>query len=293
MSATTLFIVIPFHDAAGTLPRTMASLACLAPASRPRVHLIGVDDGSHDASAARFEEGLAALGLAGTLLRQEQRGTAAARNRALQQLNAGWVLLLDADDELLADPIPWLAAAAGHDTVLCAAEVVRGGRRWRHILPWAADEPFAEAVTARNPLLVGSLLFRRERLQRFFDEELAYLEDWHFWAVNPDLFAAPLRLPGCLLVRIHASAAGKSARLVENGRSRTQAAARIAATLDERLSRRGRNNLRLQELIGQLQAGRRGLGPGLPPWPVAWSLLGKWLIYAFFFPAYRRVFPYR
>lgn len=293
MNAATLFIVIPFHDAADTLPRTLASLACLAPASRQAVHIIGVDDGSRDAGAALFEQGVVTLGLAGTLLRQEQRGSAAARNRALQQMSSGWVLLLDADDELLADPVPLLAMAAGHDTVLCAAELVRDGRRWRHIPPWAADEPFAEAVTARNPLLVGSVLFRRERLQRFFDEELAYLEDWHFWAVNPGLFAAPLCLPSCLLVRIHASATGKSARLVENGRSRTQAAARIAATLGERLSRRGRNNLRLQELIGQLQAGCRGFGPGLPPWPVSWSLLGKWLIYAFFFPAYRRVFPYR
>ena len=98
MTATTrplVSVVIPCYNQAHFLGEAIAS----ARARAARVQVVVVDDGSTDGTAA------VARGLDVVLLRQDNRGLAAARNRGLQAATGEFVIFLDADDRLLAGGI--------------------------------------------------------------------------------------------------------------------------------------------------------------------------------------------
>lgn len=92
-------IVIPCYNHGATLPETLASV------DRVRNGRVGeviiVDDGSTDERTCRL---FAELQTASqyTVIRQPNRGLAAARNAAIQQATGGYILPLDADNSLRA-----------------------------------------------------------------------------------------------------------------------------------------------------------------------------------------------
>jgi glycosyltransferase involved in cell wall biosynthesis len=83
-------VVVPFFDAAATLPACLAALAAQSQA-RDEYELILVDDGSTDGGGHAVEPGGARL------IRQSHRGAAAARNAGIEAARAPWVAFTDAD----------------------------------------------------------------------------------------------------------------------------------------------------------------------------------------------------
>ena len=90
----TFSVVIPCHDAAATIGAAIASLAAQ---TRADWEAVCVDDGSTDATPARLEA-LAARDPRIRVIRQENAGPSAARNRGAAAASGGILAFLDADD---------------------------------------------------------------------------------------------------------------------------------------------------------------------------------------------------
>ena len=85
-------VVIPLYNKAAEIERTLGSV--LGQSVLPREVII-IDDGSTDGSAEIVERMATPLV---RLLRQENAGVSAARNRAIEMATGRWVALLDGDD---------------------------------------------------------------------------------------------------------------------------------------------------------------------------------------------------
>src|SRR5918994_6968888 len=90
-------VVIPCYNQARFLGEAIQSVLCQG---YPDLEIIVVDDGSTDATgevASNFAKEDPRVGL----VRQENRGLAAARNRGLSEAGGGDVVFLDSDDRLV------------------------------------------------------------------------------------------------------------------------------------------------------------------------------------------------
>src|SRR5689334_7492622 len=98
-------VIIPAYNAAAYLPDAMASVVAQV---HPDWSMVVVDDGSTDATtdiAAGFADPRIRL------IRQDNAGVSAARNRGLSAVTADAFLFLDADDWLAPDALMCLARA--------------------------------------------------------------------------------------------------------------------------------------------------------------------------------------
>ena len=193
---TPIDVVIPAFNAADYLGEAVASVVAQRCAAR---RIIVVDDGSTDATAdvaARVDARI-------ELVRQNNRGSGAARNAGIALSDAALIAFLDADDRWAADKLARQAAALDADPaldfVLC---LVRA---------FASPElPDAErsALEAQQPRpvegwLAGAMLIRRASFDRVgtFASELRVGEviDWFSRARRIGLHS--LVLPEVLLER--------------------------------------------------------------------------------------------
>ncbi len=99
MTAPLISILIPCHNAAPWLGQTLESALAQ---TWPSTDIIVVDDGSSDDSAG-IARAHAARGV--RLVMQDNRGAAAARNRALREARGDFFQFLDADDLISPDKI--------------------------------------------------------------------------------------------------------------------------------------------------------------------------------------------
>ena len=293
--ADTLHVVIPFYNAAATMERTVRSLRCLdSPGNNP-VNVIGIDDGSTDSSAVLFEKESAGLkGIQAVCLRKSNGGSGSARNHGLRTFADGWVLFLDADDELACDPRPFLGTAPNATAHLFASRFCRDGRTVSTMIPRVpAAGRFPAGFTSRNPFLTTMVVFRRDVIETLFDESLTYLEDWHFWAVNKSIFARCSAHKDVCLGRVHLGERNKTGNVRKHGQYRALAAERIASFWKDKLRRTDRNNLAIQRAIGHAMMGEPCGWSSFERLPCSPSLYAKLMIYAFLFPICRSLWPYR
>lgn len=147
------------------------------------LQVIVCDDGSTD----RTPEILREFGGAVEVVRQEQRGVAAARNQAAARATGDFLAFIDQDDlwepDKTSRQMAALAAApeaafAYSDAWIIDAGGAVSGRRsdW---LPCRGGDLFLELVR-RNLVPIETLLMPAEVFRRLggFDESLAFLEDW-------------------------------------------------------------------------------------------------------------------
>lgn len=192
MTAETVSVVIPAHNAAAFLAEAVASVRAQ---TVPVTEIIVVDDGSTDATPAV----IAALGVRS--LRKEKGGAAAARNRGAELATGEWLAFLDADDLwlpgkqaaqlacALAEPRPDVVFGLG-----CNFLVAPDGTR--------QEQP------ERPAYLPGAALLRREYFlsRARFDESLSPNEvvAWNmgFQSGGARVAVVPERV---LLRRIHAT----------------------------------------------------------------------------------------
>ena len=169
------------YQAAATIARAIES--ALAQTLAP-TEIIVCDDGSNDG----LESALTGYRDRITLLRQENAGAAAARNRAAAAATGEFVVILDADDAYLPQRLMALAELASArpdlDLLTTDAFLVDDGRRvgrYYEGTPFATEDQRAEIL--RWCFVGGWPAVRRERLLDIggFDPDLARAEDWDCW----------------------------------------------------------------------------------------------------------------
>lgn len=156
-------VVIPCYNQAQYLGEAIGS----ARAREVEVEIIVVDDGSTDGTAdvaARFS------GV--TLIRQDNRGLAAARNRGLAAAEGGFVIFLDADDRMMPGGID-IAAQALLAHVSCAMAYGRcvmigpDGVAWPTPSQAIVSRDHYGALLRNNLIWMPAMaIFRRDALQR-------------------------------------------------------------------------------------------------------------------------------
>jgi Glycosyl transferase family 2 len=181
-SAPSFSVVIAAYDAAGTIADALESvLAQTVPAHE----IVVCDDGSRDDLAAVLAPYLSRI----SLIRQENRGEAAARNTAVAAASADFIAILDADDTYLPERLEALGelAAARPDldilTTDAFLEVEGQVRRRCYEGGWTFEvEDQRRAILERN-FIFGLAAVRRQRFLESggFDPSLSHGEDWDLW----------------------------------------------------------------------------------------------------------------
>lgn len=178
---TGLSVISPAFNAERTLARAIASVRFPQTAHE----IIIVDDGSSDATneiAHRLAERNRRL----KVVRQDNRGVAAARNAAIREARGEWLLFLDSDDSLFPNAEQAFARAIAHhpdaDVIVArAAWIDRNGRRRPYPRGDLCD---AKAALARHcGIAIHSAIVRTSLAVELggFDERLSSSEDWDFW----------------------------------------------------------------------------------------------------------------
>lgn len=254
-----LSIIIPFHNSQKTIGRTLESLNRLAPESKELTEVVIVDDGSEDRSMDIVESkknDLLPLNL--VILKQQNQGTAAARNTGLEQCKGEWIFFLDSDDELSFDPIPYILKASDASTIGFSVRLYkdlkpRGIRR----PVFVTLENHLDVFTAGNPFFPSNIIFKKNRIQSFFYKDFLYLEDWLFWITNPFIFEKMKIFRTEVSALIHVHGRNKSADYAMNGKYRKRVADKILTDLSDRLKRKQRNNLLINSQIGLILLGEK------------------------------------
>jgi glycosyltransferase involved in cell wall biosynthesis/SAM-dependent methyltransferase len=174
---STVGVVITTYNHAHFLEESLASVFRQ---TRRSDDVIVVDDGSSDDPAAVVSRFPGAR-----LIRQENRGLAAARNRGLAALRTRYVVFLDADDRLAPDALGCGLACFGRAP---ACGFVYGGHVYidgvgseigeRYEPP--GNEPYLKLLRGNFIAMHGVVMYRREKLLEVggFDESLRRCEDY-------------------------------------------------------------------------------------------------------------------
>ncbi|KHK99463.1 hypothetical protein LK09_02095 [Microbacterium mangrovi] len=91
--------IIPMYGVERYLPELLQSLSAQEPGDY-EIDYLFIDDGSPDRSGDLAEEWLAGSGASGRVIRQQNAGVSAARNRGLSEATGDWVTFPDSDDIL-------------------------------------------------------------------------------------------------------------------------------------------------------------------------------------------------
>lgn len=175
MSEITISAVIPAYNAEESIRDAVASMLgqSLAP-----LEVIVVDDGSGDATVE------VATAAGARVIRQENRGPAAARNAGIRAAKSPWIALLDADDRARPNRLARQALAAGQEGV----DVVFADHRVEGRATPAAREPLVidfEQLWRRNCVPTSTVLLAKAAWERAggFDEarDLIGVEDYNLW----------------------------------------------------------------------------------------------------------------
>lgn len=205
-------VVIPLYNKEKEIACTLRSV--LAQTSQP-LEIIVVDDGSTDGSAARVEEIGSPLI---RLIRQENRGVSAARNRAMQEACGEYAALLDGDDTwepgYLAEIERLIAAYPGCGAYATSFNVDDG----HHLTP--GDTPQTEGVVdfftealSHYVLIPSSTTLRREPALSLggFPEGMRMGEDQYLWTKLAR--TSPVCFSPARLVRYSKAASNRSAAI--------------------------------------------------------------------------------
>jgi hypothetical protein len=175
-------VITPAYNVAGFVGSAIGSLCAQ---THEDWSMIVVDDGSTDATAAAVQ---AWSDPRVRLIRQENAGVSAARNRGLAEMRGDAALFLDADDWLAPDALARLVRALRADVVAAYgpyAFVSEDGARViaRKQGPFPYGDILPRLVVRNLFANGGHLLVRAAAVARAgaFRRDLAYGEDWEYW----------------------------------------------------------------------------------------------------------------
>lgn len=175
-------VIVPAYQAQATLGGAISGILTQ---SYPNVECVVVDDGSTDRTAAVAE----AFGPPVRVIRQENAGTAAARNAAIAQAHGEFIALCDSDDILLPPYLQlametWRHAGGGRRFVTCDALLLTGaglghGRRFMAVP--VAPAPRQRLAILEANFVSGFALMPRDMLIELGGYRDGYVEDWDLW----------------------------------------------------------------------------------------------------------------
>jgi glycosyltransferase involved in cell wall biosynthesis len=173
-------VVIPCYNQARFLGEAIQSVLCQG---YPDLEIIVVDDGSNDGTeevASRFAKEDPRV----RLIRQGNRGLAAARNRGLAEAGGEYVVFLDSDDRLVGETLevgvrelvahPGCAFVSGICRKITAdGSIVPGWEQFR-----VRDDPYIELLRS-CPVYVPAVMYRRSVFEAVggFDTSYKAAED--------------------------------------------------------------------------------------------------------------------
>jgi len=173
-------VVVPTYQRSETVCRALASVFAQ---THQADEVIVVDDGSTDDTAARISREFPRA----RVIRQQNLGVSAARNRGISESRQRWIALLDSDDEWRPSKLErQLEALRGRPHAVCHCDELwirdgqrvnpgrrhakRGGRIYLDCLPLCAISPSSVLLERRVFEVVG-----------LFDESLPVCEDYDMW----------------------------------------------------------------------------------------------------------------
>ena len=243
-------IITPAYNASATIDRTIQSVAgVFGDVDLRHVEVIVINDGSTDDTWKKVE-GWRDRGLPWQFIaidNESNLGAGPSRNRGLERATGEWVMFLDADDELVLNPIPHLSANSSHSAIFFES-VSYVGKMKVVLAPRSIGcETHLRQFSISNPVAICSLIVSRRCITQPFPDS-SYLEDWEFWLRNREVFA------GVVIVR--EVLAKINARPDSSTTNVKEMASRRIAVADTYLSAAGdqvtRNNFRVQREIGEL-----------------------------------------
>ncbi len=173
-------VVIPVHNQARTLTRALKSVLEQGVA---QTEIVVVDDGSLDDLDLVMSE-FSAEQL--TIIRQTQRGPAAARNAGIRASRGEFIAFLDGDDFWLPGKLNAQLAAmkeTGRRFSFCGSQVVDEDGSVLAIRPAVDDDGEFSRLVWGNRFPTPSVIVERSLLDQcgLFDESLRTGEDWDLW----------------------------------------------------------------------------------------------------------------
>ncbi len=176
----TVSVVMPVYNGEGHIAKTIISVK---EQTYPKVELIVVDDGSSD-STCEIVKGFD--GFSVNLFRQQNQGSAAARNRGVHEASGDWIAFLDADDLWLPTKLEDQLASCGDrewsytDTIFLGG--VNDGRRDSDFTKKYSGDILEELVKG-NFISTSTVLVSRQAFLAVggFDESLQSIQDWELW----------------------------------------------------------------------------------------------------------------
>ncbi|MEQ9638590.1 MAG: glycosyltransferase [Alphaproteobacteria bacterium] len=178
-------VVMPAYNAEATIAEAIDSVLAQDLAD---LELIVVDDGAIDATA-EIVAGYAARDRRVRLIRQDNAGVSATRNRAIAEARAAYVAFLDADDAWEPDKLAHQAALLDRrpEVGFCytAQTIIDGAGR--AISTYAVKPDYRgrclPALARSNGIGLSTVMARTELLRAVggFDETLDLCEDWELW----------------------------------------------------------------------------------------------------------------
>lgn len=177
-------VIIPAHNAASTVKMALESVLHQTLAD---VEVLVVDDGSDDTTATIVSECHDARI---RLLRTENRGVAAARNRGLDRASSDLVAFLDADDAWrptkLERQVELMTTRPTLGLCFTAAAVVDEQLRPVRVDAAPGCQSYAKSLLLNGNVIPGggsSVLAQRALLHRIgaFDPNLSQCADWDLW----------------------------------------------------------------------------------------------------------------
>ena len=173
-------VVIPAHNAEKYLRETIDSVIAQ---TYKNLEIIVVDDGSTD----RTQNILAEYGDKIRVVRQSNKGSAAARNAGVAVARGTWVCFLDADDIWLPDKVA-LQVERCNGTIIsytdtvCFGDAMVGEIR-RSSFESAYSGKVLKELLVGNFIGMSTVMIRRDVFNHYggFDESYVTCEDWPLW----------------------------------------------------------------------------------------------------------------
>ncbi|OGQ86083.1 MAG: glycosyl transferase family A [Deltaproteobacteria bacterium RIFOXYD12_FULL_56_24] len=181
LSVTPVSVIIPTYNRAGFLSQAIDSVISQ---TYPNFELIVVDDGSTDETPAL----LASYGKSLIVLRQENRGPAAARNAGIRAARHPLLAFLDSDDQFTRQKLALQVAAMEAEPELLISHTQETWfRNGLHLNQKKRHAKEGGDIFARSLALcvvgMSTVMARRELFDRIglFDESFPCCEDYELW----------------------------------------------------------------------------------------------------------------
>lgn len=291
VAACLLSVITPVYNAEKTLRRTLDSLGAIAPKHRSSVEIILINDGSVDGSQDIIDRYIQEDHFHHVrALKKPNGGSASARNLGLDHTSGKWLFFLDSDDELLIDPIPMIEECTDSTSIICSVDIYKYDKRHsRFGPPRIGPGNRLDVLTSMSPNYPCQIFLQSSSMDTRFNPEVISREDWLFWLTNPRIYDRVARKPDVTCAIVHSHGSNKSSNYKRAGRFRQVVAKLAMADLSDQLTKKQRNNLKIQIHIGAMIQNPRFSLSHLVSWPCSLSLWLKLLVYNFFGKTFQKI----